>query len=195
MEIFNTEFEGLYIISPTVFQDNRGYFFESFHSSKYQEKNIDTNFIQDNISKSVKGTVRGLHFQKGKYAQGKLSQVISGKILDIVVDIRSNSPMFGKHFSLELSEENHLQLYIPVGFAHGFTVLSDSAIFMYKCTNYYNKESERCILYNDKDLNINWGVENPIVSERDLAGQLFKDMKKDLFYSVSNLPDVNQTEL
>lgn len=195
MEISNTGFEGLYLISPDVYKDNRGYFYESFHSSKYQEKKLDNSFIQDNISKSMKSSLRGLHFQKGEYAQGKLCQVLYGKVLDIAVDIRTNSPTFGKYYSKELSEENHLQLYIPVGFAHGFSVLSDVAIFMYKCTNYYNKESERCILYNDPYLQINWGIENPIVSARDLAGQCFRDLYKDFFYSVSNLPDTNQNKV
>lgn len=192
MEIRNHGFEGLYVIKPDVFHDNRGYFYETFHSIKYSEKKIDNNFVQDNISKSSKGTLRGLHFQRGEHAQGKLCQVLYGSVLDIAVDIRINSPTFGKYFSQELSEENHLQIYIPVGFAHGFSVISEMAIFMYKCTNYYNKESERCILYNDPDLNIDWHSDNPIVSEKDLSGLNFKDLKKDFFYSVTNLPDINQ---
>lgn len=183
MEIVKTKIDGLLIIKPKVFSDSRGYFLESYRESKFSNAGIVTEFIQDNISKSKKGTVRGLHYQVGNSAQGKLCQVIFGKVLDVVVDIRFGSPTFGKHFSQILSEDDHTLLWIPPGFAHGFSVLSDEAIFYYKCTNYYDKESERSILYNDKDLKIDWMVEKPVVSEKDLSALSFKDINKDFFYS------------
>ena len=134
------------------------------------------------MSKSKKNTVRGLHYQVGNFSQGKLCQVISGKVLDVALDIRFNSPTFGKYFSEELSEENHLLMWIPPGFAHGFSVLSDEAIFKYKCTAYYSKASERAILFNDSALNINWKVAEPVVSEKDRAAKLFKDIDKDFIF-------------
>ena len=143
---------------------------------------IDFSFVQDNISKSKKGTIRGLHYQIGEKAQGKLCKVIYGKVLDVAVDIRFGSPTFGKYFSSELSEENHTQLWIPPGFAHGFSVLSDEAIFSYKCTALYSKEHERAIIFNDPDLNIDWKVKNPIVSEKDFKAPLIKDIQKDFIY-------------
>lgn len=182
MEIKKTEFPGLIVIKPDVFSDNRGYFFESFNKQKFEKKGYLWNFVQDNFSKSKKGTIRGLHFQVNPYAQGKLCQVIQGEVLDIAVDLRFNSPTFGKYFSIVLSEENHLQLYIPEGFAHGFSVLSDEAIFHYKCTNFYNKESERTILFNDEKLNIDWKVENPNLSEKDLKGMKFSELPKYFIY-------------
>ncbi len=141
--------DGIRVIQPDVFGDTRGYFFESYSNKKYIEIGVDANFVQDNISKSVKGTLRGLHLQIGEKAQGKLCQVISGRVLDVAVDVRPDSATFGKYFSIELSGENHTQVWIPAGFAHGFSVLSEEAIFSYKCTNYYDKDSERSILYND----------------------------------------------
>lgn len=182
MEVIETEIKDLLIIQPKVFEDERGYFFESFSLKKFNEKKLNLNFVQDNISRSKKGTVRGLHYQTGEFAQGKLCQTIYGKVLDVAVDIRFNSPTFGKHFSIELSEENHKQIYIPPGFAHGFSVLSDEAIFQYKCTNYYNKESERSIIYNDPDLNINWKVDEPVVSEKDLKAKKFNKIEKDFIF-------------
>ncbi len=182
MEVIKTEFEGLLIIKPKVFGDERGYFFESYNEQSYKLAGIDFNFVQDNISKSKKGTIRGLHYQIGDKAQGKLCKVIYGKVLDVAVDIRFGSPTFGKYFSSELSEENHTQLWIPPGFAHGFSVLSDEAIFAYKCTAAYSKEHERAIIFNDHDLNINWKVDNPIVSEKDLKASSFKDISKDFIY-------------
>lgn len=183
MEIIKTEIDGLLIIKPKVFSDSRGYFLESYRESKFSDAGIITEFVQDNISKSKKGTLRGLHYQVGNSAQGKLCQVFFGKVLDVAVDIRFGSPTFGKHFSQILSEDDHTQLWIPPGFAHGFSVLSDETIFYYKCTNYYDKESERSILYNDASLNINWMVKNPIVSEKDLSALPFKDINKDFSYS------------
>lgn len=182
MEVVKTEFEGLLIIKPKVFGDERGYFFESYNEVVYQKAGIQLCFVQDNISKSKKGTIRGLHYQVGEKAQGKLCKVIFGKVLDVAVDIRFGSPTFGKYFSSELSEENHTQLWIPPGFAHGFSVLSDEAIFSYKCTSLYSKEHERAILFNDTDLNIDWKVNNPIVSEKDLQAIKLKDIQKDFIY-------------
>ncbi|MFZ5947608.1 MAG: dTDP-4-dehydrorhamnose 3,5-epimerase [Stygiobacter sp.] len=182
MEFEKTFIEDLLVIKPDVFPDERGYFFESFNKKKYEAGGIEFQFVQDNVSKSKKGTVRGLHYQVGEYAQGKLCSVIFGKVLDVAVDIRFGSPTFGKYFSIELSEENKFQLWIPPGFAHGFSVLSDEAIFNYKCTNFYNKDSERSIIFNDEDLNIDWKVENPIVSEKDLRAISFKQINKEFIY-------------
>jgi dTDP-4-dehydrorhamnose 3,5-epimerase len=183
MEIIKTHIEGILLVKPDVFADDRGYFFESFNNKNFLENNLEVNFLQDNVSKSRKGTVRGLHYQIGNKAQGKLCHVLYGRVLDVAVDLRVDSPTFGKHFSTELSEENHLQLWIPVGFAHGFSVLSDEAIFKYKCTNYYFKENERTILFNDPQLNIDWKVDNPIFSQKDLNGKSFEDSKNDFFFA------------
>jgi len=178
MKVEKANLEGLCIIKPNVFGDTRGYFFESYSTGKYREIGIDADFVQDNISKSVKGTLRGLHLQIGKEAQGKLCQVISGMVLDVAVDVRQGSATFGKYFSVELSGENNTQLWIPPGFAHGFSVLSEEAIFSYKCTNYYNKDSQRSILYNDPELGIDWRVQNPIVSEKDLNAETFAQFRQ-----------------
>jgi len=182
IKITKTEIEGLLLIEPEIFGDDRGYFFESYRKNRYKEFGIDADFVQDNISKSQKGTIRGLHYQVGETAQGKLCQVIKGKVLDVAVDIRFGSLTFGEYFSIVLSEKNKKQLWIPAGFAHGFSVLSDTAIFSYKCTQYYSKQDERSIIYNDPDLNIDWKVENPIVSEKDLKAKHFKDIEKDFSY-------------
>lgn len=182
MEFLKTEFDGLIIIKPKVFSDHRGYFLESFKENLIRANGINYNFVQSNISKSKKGTIRGLHYQIGEMAQGKLCQVIYGEVLDVAVDIRFGSPTFGKYFSQILSEENHTQIWIPPGFAHGFSVLSDEAIFYYKCTNYYSKENERSIRFDDPELNINWGVENPIVSEKDFHSKFFNQIDVDFKY-------------
>lgn len=182
MEIVKTNIDGLLILKPKVFADERGYFFESFKKQSFDDEKINFQFVQDNISKSKIGTIRGLHYQIGEKAQGKLCFVLFGKVLDVAVDIRFGSPTFGKYFSYELSEENHQQLWIPPGFAHGFSVLSNEAIFAYKCTANYSKEHERAIIYNDPDLNIDWKVENPIVSKKDLTAKLFKDIDRDFIY-------------
>ena len=182
MEVIKTEIDGLLVIKPNVFGDERGYFFESYNEESYRNAGIDLSFVQDNISKSKKGTIRGLHYQIGNKAQGKLCKVIYGKVLDVAVDIRFGSPTFGKYFSSELSEENHTQLWIPPGFAHGFSVLSEEAIFSYKCTALYSKEHERSIIFNDSSLNINWKVDNPIVSEKDLKALQLKDIQKDFIF-------------
>ena len=183
MKVTKTEITGLLIIEPDVFSDDRGFFFESFSKMRYNEIGINYDFVQDNFSKSKKGTIRGLHYQIGEKAQGKLCQVIVGEVLDVAVDIRFNSPTFGKYFSLVLDSQKKLQLWIPPGFAHGFSVISDEAIFSYKCTNYYSKANERAILFNDPDLNIDWKTSNPVVSEKDLKAALFKNIEKDFFYS------------
>lgn len=185
MEVINTNIDGLLIIKPDVFKDDRGYFFETYSKRKYAEYGIATDFVQDNISKSLKGTIRGLHYQVGEKAQGKLCHVIKGKVLDVAVDIRFDSPTFGKHFSIELIGEDKTQLWIPSGFAHGFAVLSEEVLFEYKCTNYYSKPDERAILYNDPQLNIDWKVKKPIVSEKDLNAILFNEIEPDFVYSPS----------
>ncbi|HEY7750694.1 MAG TPA: dTDP-4-dehydrorhamnose 3,5-epimerase, partial [Ignavibacteriaceae bacterium] len=171
MKISKTNIEGLLIIEPEVFSDDRGYFYESFSKKKYEELLTNLNFVQDNISKSVKGTIRGLHYQVGEKAQGKLCFIISGEVLDVAVDVRFKSPTFGKHFSHILNSKKKTQIWIPPGMAHGFSVLSDEAIFAYKCTEYYSKEHERAILFNDPDLKIDWKVKKPLVSEKDLKAR------------------------
>jgi dTDP-4-dehydrorhamnose 3,5-epimerase len=182
MEINSTPFPGLLVIQAKVFSDERGYFYEAFSAERYKEICGVAQFVQDNISCSVQNTVRGLHYQAGEFAQGKLCNVLYGKVLDVAVDIRFGSPTFGKHFAVELSDENHKQLWIPPGFAHGFSVLSDEAIFHYKCTAYYSKESERTILFSDSALNIDWKVKKPIVSTKDLAGAQFSNIHKDFTF-------------
>ena len=183
MKVSKTNIGGLLLIEPDLFSDGRGYFFESYNKEKYAEIGLDINFVQDNISQSKKGTVRGLHYQVGDKAQGKLCQVISGKVLDVAVDIRFGSPTFGKHYAHVLNSEKKMQIWIPPGLAHGFSVLSDEAIFSYKCTNYYSKDHERAILYNDPELNIDWQVENPVVSEKDLKAKKINEIDKDFIYT------------
>jgi dTDP-4-dehydrorhamnose 3,5-epimerase len=175
MEVIETHIKDLLIIKPKVFEDARGYFFESYNEAVFKSHGIDANFIQDNQSLSNSGVLRGLHFQAPPYAQGKLVRVINGGVLDIAVDIRKNSPTYGQHVSIELTEENKTMFYIPPGFAHGFLTLRDNTIFSYKCTNLYNKASEGTVLWNDSDLQINWNIQNPILSEKDLMGTPFKE--------------------
>jgi len=182
MKVIKTELEGVLVIEPDFFADARGYFFESYNQKKYEDAGLNFRFVQDNISKSQKGTIRGLHYQIGKNAQGKLCQVLTGSVLDVAVDIRHGSPTFGKYFSAELTGDNHKQIWIPPGFAHGFSVLSDDTIFSYKCTAFYSKEDERAILFNDTDLKIVWKIDNPTISEKDLKAELFKDIDKDFIY-------------
>ena len=182
MNIITTPLAGLIILEPMVHADSRGYFFESYSLQKYKANETTMDFIQDNISKSKKGTIRGLHYQVAKNSQGKLCQVILGTVLDVAVDIRFNSPTFGKYFSIELSDQNHKQLWIPPGFAHGFSVLSDEVIFHYKCTAYYSKTDERSIRYDDPQLNIDWKIENPVVSEKDISAKYLKDIDKDFLF-------------
>lgn len=182
LKVTKTPIEGLLAIEPKVFEDARGFFYESFNKQRFQEIGIEDDFKQDNLSKSSHGIIRGLHYQVGEFAQGKLCSVIKGRVLDVAVDIRFGSPTFGLYYFIELSEKNKKQLWVPKGFAHGFSVLSDEAIFSYKCTAFYNKESERAIIYNDKKLNINWQVENPIVSDKDKLANNFDEIEKDFIY-------------
>jgi len=176
MELIKTPIEGLIIIQPNVFRDDRGYFFESYNQARFIEAGLDMNFVQDNESKSQRGVLRGLHFQNPPFAQGKLVRVIKGAVLDIAVDIRKDSPTYGQHYKLELSESNKLMFWIPAGFAHGFVTLENDTIFSYKCTNIYNKEAEGSILWNDAGLAIDWCMENPVLSEKDKISPLFKDL-------------------
>ncbi len=177
MEIKTTFIEGLKIINPDVFKDKRGYFFESYNKKKYFEIGIDTDFKQDNQSYSQKNVIRALHYQTGEYSQAKLVRVLHGKVLDVAIDLRQSSPTFGKYFSVELSAENKLQFFIPKGFAHGFSVLSQEAVLFYKCDNFYNKNSEAGIIFNDPDLNIDWKIPNneAIISDRDILLPTFKN--------------------
>ena len=171
MNITETYLKGCFILEPKVFDDARGRFFESFNKQNFEQKTgLQINFVQDNQSISQRGVLRGLHLQKGIHAQTKLVRVIKGKVLDVAVDLRKDSPTFGKHFSIELSGENNKQLFVPRGFAHGFVTLESNTIFSYKCDNYYNKEAEGGVIYNDKDLNIDWKLtENEIfLSEKDI---------------------------
>tara|TARA_B110000483_G_scaffold197320_1_gene235955 strand:- start:16375 stop:16920 length:546 start_codon:yes stop_codon:yes gene_type:complete len=172
MKVIETKLKGCFILEPTVFKDSRGYFFESFNQNNFNgligEK---INFVQENESFSSKGVLRGLHFQAGDHAQAKLVRVIKGRVLDVTVDIRKKSPTFSKHFSIELSEDNKRQLFVPRGFAHGFIVLSETAIFSYKCDNFYNKASEKGLRYDDTLLEIDWKLpaNELILSEKDLT--------------------------
>ena len=179
MKITTTAIEGVVILEPKVFGDERGYFFESFSQREFEEKVCKTTFVQDNESSSRYGVLRGLHFQKPPHAQAKLVRVVKGKVLDIAVDIRKGSPTFGHHVSIELSGENKRQLFIPRGFAHGFAVLSDEVVFQYKCDNYYVPHSEGGILWNDPALGIDWKLpaEDVILSEKDKKNVLLNVLK------------------
>lgn len=170
MKFIKCEIPGLLIIEPKVFEDSRGYFFESYQAALFEQNGISNRFVQDNQSKSSYGVIRGLHYQLAPYAQAKLVRVLQGAVLDVAVDIRKGSPTYGQHFSIELSAENNKQFYIPKGFAHGFSVLSETAVFAYKCDQYYNKASEAGIIYNDATLNIDWGIPKgeEVISEKDL---------------------------
>lgn len=180
MRKLETEIPGVYIIEPTVFHDERGYFYESYSEQKYKELGLDADFIQENQSKSKLGVVRGLHFQLPPFAQTKLVRVTKGYVLDVAVDIRKRSPTFGKYVSVILSDTNHKQLYIPRGFAHGFVALSDEVILQYKCDNPYAPECEGSIVWNDPDINIDWGLieKDIILSEKDKLAPILKDCKK-----------------
>lgn len=175
MEVSHYNIEGLVLIKPRVFTDERGYFFESFNEVAFKKAGLETAFVQDNQSLSKKGALRGLHFQNPPYAQGKLVRVVKGAVIDIAVDIRKNSATYGQHVKVELTGENKLMLWIPPGFAHGFITLEDDTMFLYKCTNLYHKESESGIIWNDAELNIDWGIENPLVSEKDLLLSAFNN--------------------
>ena len=177
MEIKKTNIEGVVIIEPRIFKDDRGYFFESFSQREFEEKVCKTTFVQDNESKSSYGVLRGLHFQKPPFAQSKLVRVIKGAVLDVAVDIRKGSLTFGQYVSVELTGENHRQFFIPRGFAHGFSVLSEEVIFQYKCDNFYSPQSEGAIAWNDPDLNIDWRIpaEKVVLSEKDSKHPRLKD--------------------
>ena len=183
MKIEETPLKDCFIIHDTVFEDSRGYFFESFNQQKFFSlTGIDRPFVQDNQSASVRGVLRGLHFQWGEHAQAKLVRVLKGSVLDVAVDIRENSPTFGQHFAMELSDTSKTQLYIPRGFAHGFVVLSETAVFFYKCDNFYNKQAEGGIIYNDPSIGIDWKIaeEELILSDKDKVNPLLKDIAETL---------------
>lgn len=177
MPFLTCNLEGLIIVEPNVFEDSRGYFFEAYNQNVFQQNGIACQFVQDNQSRSSYGVIRGLHYQLNPFAQAKLIRVLEGKILDVAVDIRKKSPTYGQHFSIHLSSENKKQLFLPAGFAHGFSVLSETAIVLYKCDAFYNKQSEGGIRYDDKQLQISWEVETgkEIISEKDIQLPSFKE--------------------
>ena len=187
MQVIDTILEGVKIIVPKAFFDDRGYFFESFNDKEFREKVCDTMFVQDNQSKSCKGTLRGLHWQAPPFAQSKLVRVTKGAVIDVAVDIRVGSPTFGKHVAVELTDENNLQLFIPRGFAHGFIALTDNVIFQYKCDNLYNKESERAVRWDS----INWdlekyNIETPLLSDKDKVHKLLSEMNKNELFNIND---------
>lgn len=187
MQVIDTILEGVKIVVPKVFFDDRGYFFESFNDKEFREKVCDTTFVQDNQSKSCKGTLRGLHWQAPPFAQSKLVRVIKGAVIDVAVDIRVGSPTFGKHVAVELTDENNLQLFIPRGFAHGFIALTDNVIFQYKCDNLYNKESERAVRWDS----INWdlekySIETPLLSDKDKVHKLLSEINKNELFNIND---------
>ena len=176
MQVKKTEFDGLLILQPKIFKDERGLFFESWNESVFKSLGINISFIQDNQSVSKKNVLRGLHFQNYPDGQGKLVRVSNGSALDVVLDLRKDSKTFGKHFKYKLSDQNSTMIWIPQGFAHGFIALEENTVFQYKCDALYNPESEECIAWNDPSLGIDWGINNPIVSSKDQEGKLFKEV-------------------
>ena len=182
MDFFRPDIEGLVVITPKIFRDARGYFFESYNKKEFEQEGLTTEFVQDNQSFSSYGTIRGLHFQKPPHTQAKLVRVLQGKVFDIAVDLRKNSKTFGKWFGIELSDKNQKMFFIPRGFAHGFSVLSETVVFFYKCDNFYNKESEGGILLNDVDLNIDWRINSKdmIISEKDRLNKTFEEYKRNV---------------
>ena len=187
MQVIDTILEGVKIIMPKVFFDDRGYFFESFNDNEFREKVCDTTFVQDNQSKSCKGTLRGLHWQAPPFAQSKLVRVTKGTVIDVAVDIRVGSPTFGKYVAVELTDENNLQLFIPRGFAHGFIALTDNVIFQYKCDNLYNKESERAVRWDS----INWdlekyNIETPLLSDKDKVHKPLSEINKNELFNIND---------
>lgn len=175
MLIEKNDIQGLLVIKPDVFEDQRGYFFESYNEEKFRQLGIDVKFLQDNESKSGKGVLRGLHFQIPPYHQGKLVRVIKGAVLDVAVDLRKSSPTYGQWASIELSEKNKWMYWIPAGFAHGFLTLEENTVFFYKCTQVYHREFEKGIIWNDADLRIDWGISDPLVSDKDKVAIGFRD--------------------
>ena len=177
MKIINMPLDGLLVFAPEIYEDDRGYFFESWNKKIFKEFGLNYEFNQDNQSLSKYGVLRGLHFQNPPHAQGKLVRVVKGKVLDVVVDIRKNSSTYGSHYKIELSETNKLIFWIPPGFAHGFITLENDTIFSYKCTSVYNKQSEQALLWSDKTLNIDWQIKKPIVSQKDQNAIKFLSFK------------------
>ena len=187
MEVIKTGIEGVIIIEPRIFNDDRGYFFESFSQREFEEKVCKTAFVQDNESKSSYGVLRGLHFQQPPYAQSKLVRCVRGAVLDVAVDIRKGSPTFGRWVSCELTGDNHRQFFIPRGFAHGFSVLSEEVVFQYKCDNFYAPQSEGALSWNDPDLNIDWKIpaDKVLLSEKDSHHPLLRDFETPFNYNES----------
>ncbi len=179
MKVTSLSLEGALLIEPVVFSDERGYFYESYNFQAFKAAGIPDNFVQDNQSLSAKGVLRGLHFQNPPFEQGKLIRVIQGSVLDVIVDIRKNSPTYGQNLSLVLDDAKKQMMWIPPGFAHGFVALEENTLFLYKCTNIYNKKSEGGIRWNDPELRIDWGLTHPNVSSKDLDLGLFKDLKSE----------------
>ena len=191
MEVIKTAIEGVVIIEPKVFRDARGYFFESFSQREFEEKVRPINFVQDNESMSSYGVMRGLHFQRPPYAQSKLVRCVNGKVLDVAVDIRKGSPTYGQHVAVELSEDNHRQFFVPRGFAHGFAVLSETAVFQYKCDNFYAPEADGGISIKDETLNIDWQIpiDKAILSEKDLKHLCLKEFDSPFDYNENLYPE------
>lgn len=187
MQVIDTILEGVKIIVPKVFRDDRGYFFESFNDKEFRESVCDTTFVQDNQSKSCKGTLRGLHWQAPPFAQSKLVRVTKGTVIDVAVDVRVGSPTFGKHVSVKLSDENNFQLFIPRGFAHGFIALTDDVIFQYKCDNLYNKESERAVRWDSINWNLEeYNIETPLLSDKDKIHKLLSEMNENELFNIND---------
>lgn len=191
MEFIKTDIEGVFILKPRVFTDERGYFFESFSQREFDENVGPVKFVQDNQSRSVRGVLRGLHFQKPPYTQAKLVRCTQGRVVDVAVDIRFGSPTYGRHVAVELSEENHLQLFVPRGFAHGFAVLSETAVFQYKCDNFYAPEADGGISIKDGSLGIDWRIPtaSAILSEKDLRHVCLKDFDSPFDYQMNLYPE------
>ena len=187
MHVIDTILEGVKIIIPKVFLDDRGYFFESFNDKEFREKVCNTTFVQDNQSKSCKGTLRGLHWQAPPFAQSKLVRVTKGAVIDVAVDVRVGSPTFGKHVSVKLSDENNFQLFIPRGFAHGFIALTDDVIFQYKCDNLYNKESERAVRWDSINWNLEeYNIETLLLSDKDKVHKLLSEMNENELFNIND---------
>lgn len=191
MEVIQTDIEGVVIIEPRIFKDARGYFFESFSQREFEEKVLKTKFVQDNESMSSYGVMRGLHFQRPPYMQSKLVRCVKGRVLDIAVDIRKGSPTYGKHVAVELTEDNHRQFFVPRGFAHGFSVLSETAVFQYKCDNFYNPQADGGINIKDDCLGIDWQipVDSAILSEKDTKHPLLRDFDSPFDYNLNLYPE------
>ena len=191
MEVFKTPIEGLLVIEPTIFRDARGYFVETYNEQRYREAGVDATFVQDNKSCSSFGVVRGLHFQRPPFTQSKLVRCVKGRVLDVAVDIRKGSPTYGQHVAVELTEDNHRQFFVPRGFAHGFAVLSETAVFQYKCDNFYAPEADGGISIKDESLGIDWMIptENAILSDKDIKHVCLKDFDSPFDYSMNFYPE------